>query len=143
MWGFTKIQQRAMVFLLASFGAGCVILYYRRQQPPPPVAPALAAQFQIFSRQLEPDTARVDSVPQVRGLTAPSAIPAAARKRININTATPAELIALPGIGAAMAQRLVAYREQNGKFRRWEDLAKVKGIGKRKLEALKDWVVLQ
>ena len=138
MWGFTKIQQRALLFLLASFGAGCLILIYRRQQQPPPVAPAMVAQFQSLSRRLAPDTAKADSMPRppARGKKN------TARLRVNINTATAAELTALPGIGATLAQRIIAYREQHGKFQRVEDLGKVKGVGKRKLEALRQRVVL-
>ncbi len=48
---------------------------------------------------------------------------------ININTATAAQLQSLPGIGPAIAQRIVEYREKSGPFSRAEDLMKVSGIG--------------
>jgi len=48
---------------------------------------------------------------------------------ININTATAAQLQSLPGIGPAIAQRIVEYREKSGPFSRVEDLMKVSGIG--------------
>lgn len=44
------------------------------------------------------------------------------RARININSATAAELEALPGVGEVTAARIVAYREQNGPFRSVDDL---------------------
>ncbi len=135
-WGFSKIQQRAMLFLLAAFGVGCVVLIYRRQQPPPPVAPALLAQLQEFSRQLKLDTVAVEVASPAAAAMGPLKKTSAAA-RLNLNSATPAELARLPGIGAIMAQRIIDYREQHGKFRRVEDLAQVKGIGPRKLEALK------
>lgn len=56
---------------------------------------------------------------------------------VNINTATPAELQTLKGIGAKKAADIVAYREQNGPFKTVEDLTKVKGIGAKTLEKLK------
>src|SRR5215208_2485085 len=43
------------------------------------------------------------------------------RVRINNNTATPAELEALPGVGEVIAARIVAYREQTGPFRSVDD----------------------
>lgn len=52
-----------------------------------------------------------------------------AGERININTASAAELEALSGIGKALSQRIIAYRMANGPFASVEDVLKVKGIG--------------
>lgn len=51
-------------------------------------------------------------------------------KRININTATEAELSQLDGIGANKAQAIILYREMIAPFTSVDDLARVKGIGK-------------
>lgn len=53
----------------------------------------------------------------------------AAWAKININTATIAELETLPGIGVKKAEAIVKYREANGKFNKTEDIVMVKGIG--------------
>jgi competence protein ComEA len=58
--------------------------------------------------------------------------------RVNINTATAEELEKLPGIGPAKAQAIVRDREQNGLFRRVEDLARVTGIGPKTVENLRE-----
>ena len=59
---------------------------------------------------------------------------------ININRASAAELEALPGVGPAIAGRIIEHRTQNGPFRSLSDLDAVKGIGAKKLEKLKDHV---
>ena len=53
----------------------------------------------------------------------------AAAAPVNLNTATVAQLESLPGIGPAMAQRIMEYRQQTGGFKRIEDLMNVRGIG--------------
>lgn len=61
-------------------------------------------------------------------------------RRIDINRASAAELEALPGIGPALAQRIVADREVNGPFRRPQDLSRVTGIGEKTLARLLPYI---
>lgn len=61
---------------------------------------------------------------------------------IDLNTAGVAELDTLPRIGEAMAQRIVDWREANGRFTSVEDLLAVPGIGDKMLEALRDLVTV-
>ena len=58
--------------------------------------------------------------------------------KININTATAAELDKLPGVGPAKSKRIVEWRQENGPFHSGEDLKQVKGIGDAKYQKLKD-----
>jgi len=51
---------------------------------------------------------------------------------IDLNAATPEQLDALPGVGPVLAQRIVDYRTQNGRFTAIEDLRQVSGIGEKK-----------
>ncbi|SET22677.1 competence protein ComEA [Olsenella sp. KH3B4] len=57
---------------------------------------------------------------------------------VNINTATAAELTALPGVGEATAAEIVRDREANGAFTSVEDLMRVSGIGEKKFAKLKE-----
>lgn len=59
----------------------------------------------------------------------PSNTDTAGTGRININTADEEQLTQLPGIGPVIAQRIVAYREENGNFESIDDLTEVTGIG--------------
>lgn len=61
---------------------------------------------------------------------------------VNINTADADGLRKLKGIGPAMAQRIIDYREANGAFQSPEDLQQVKGIGKVKYAKLKDQIAI-
>ena len=55
---------------------------------------------------------------------------------VNINSADLKQLIKLPGVGKKKAQAIIDYREANGDFTSLEDLAKVKGVGKKMLAKL-------
>lgn len=62
--------------------------------------------------------------------------------KVNINDAKQTELETLPGIGPSLAQRIIEYRETNGKFQKIEDLQNVKGIGDSKYSNIKDNVCI-
>jgi competence ComEA-like helix-hairpin-helix protein len=66
--------------------------------------------------------------------------PAVIGRRIDLNTATRAELELLPGIGPTMAERIVEDRERRGAFRRVEDLDRIRGMGERMIERLRPMV---
>lgn len=80
----------------------------------------------------------------------PTATPAPAKPnvsapvgaKVNINTATLAELDTLPRIGPAIAQRIIDYRTQNGPFKTIQDIMNVRGIGPATFEQLKDLITV-
>lgn len=63
-------------------------------------------------------------------------------EKININTATAEELTSLPGIGPAYAERIVAWREENGRFTRVDQLLEIRGIGEKRLDNLRPYIAL-
>lgn len=62
---------------------------------------------------------------------------------VNLNTASEAELLRLPGVGPAKAQAILALREQMKGFRRIEDLMRVKGIGRKTFRDLRTLLTLE
>ncbi|MCX5991094.1 MAG: ComEA family DNA-binding protein [Chloroflexi bacterium] len=62
--------------------------------------------------------------------------------KVNINTASAAELETLSGIGPVRAQAIIDYRNGNGLFRTIDDLINVPGIGPKTLEAIRDQITV-
>ena len=62
------------------------------------------------------------------------------KRRVNVNEASPEELTVIPGIGEKMASRIIDRREAYGDFFTEKDLLKVKGIGEKKLEKMREWI---
>ncbi len=61
---------------------------------------------------------------------------------VNINTANAEELAKLPGIGPKIAEDIVKYRTDNGDFKTTQDITKVKGVGDKKYESIKDKITV-
>ncbi len=63
--------------------------------------------------------------------------------KLNLNTATEDQLMLLPGIGPAKAERIVAWRKRNGGFRRTADLRRVKGFGYKTFKRLEPFLTIK
>lgn len=117
-----------------------------------------------FSAEADPD--RIDQAQRVRdemrieiprrvpspqaGTSPDPGLPTAAQSvatasipdgRVNINTASAADLDKLPGIGATLSQRIVDYRAKNGSFRSLDDVRKVPGLNNSIIEKIKDLII--
>ena len=74
--------------------------------------------------------------------TTPSETAPAVVFPLDLNTATAEELTMLPGIGQVLAERVVAYRQEQGPFESVAQLGNVEGIGDKKLEAILEFVTI-
>ena len=163
--GFSGPEAAAALVFLGALGAGLVAVQVRSASDPVP-ADLYAAADQAFVEATEagagpgaPPETPVEAAPPPAGepADAPVALLAEAEvteaaaprrtskpppARTNLNTASAAELQRLPGIGPALAGRIVAYREANGPFRAPAEITAVKGIGEKTFAKLAPWVHL-
>ncbi len=65
------------------------------------------------------------------------------RMSLNVNSASAGELARVPGLGQTLAERIVAYRAQNGPFASLDELADVSGFTPRRIDALAQYLVLR
>jgi competence protein ComEA len=63
--------------------------------------------------------------------------------KIDLNEATVQELVKIKGIGQKYAERIVEYRENNGRFEKIEEIMNIKGIGRKKFESIKDTIFIE
>lgn len=95
-----------------------------------------------------PRQGETDAPPPVQGgldepKPASRSLAPAAVALINLNTATVEELDSLPGIGPAIAKRIIDYRESAGGFKDVEQITEVSGIGEATLAKIKDLITVQ
>lgn len=88
-------------------------------------------------------TTETTSEAETEPITVPEATVAnETRGKININTATAEDLMLLPGIGEVLAQRILDYRKENGRYSSIGELINVRGIGEKTLNKISDYITV-
>ena len=123
---FTPQETKAILFLLVALLVGSGIILYQRTHPG-------------FAPQLKLDKSDVDSLGEIHYLSGPGQ----EENAIDLNRATAVELQLLPGVGPALSERIVEYREAKGEFARIEDVMQVSGIGPKTFEAIRDYLTVE
>jgi comEA protein len=132
-FAFTKNEQKVFLFLSAVLLTGVAVKAYKAY-----IVPTSTSSFNysvsdsIFnerSRSLMNDSLAADSI----NITT----------KVDLNSATKTELMSLPGIGEAMAERIMLYRDEKGRFKTVNELRKIKGIGEKKFDKLKPHIEVQ
>jgi comEA protein len=142
--GFTPTEGRVVFFLVASFlvGLGIKIVKERSAGAERFDYAVSDSTFTALSRQADADTAAREAdggEPEV----ATEGSPDPAVHLVDINTALKSEFAELPGIGEVMAERIVRYRKEHGRFASVDDLIHVSGIGKKKLDRIRPYCTLK
>ncbi|WP_396668273.1 helix-hairpin-helix domain-containing protein [Microbacterium sp. R86528] len=106
-----------------------------------PSALNLARLLSDGEQLVAPTTADLEKTPGASNAAAGGA-QTSSDGRVNLNSSDLAQLDTLPGIGPALAQRIIEWRETNGNFTSVEDLLAVSGIGEKMLATLRDLVVV-
>ena len=143
-FGFTRNEIKVILLLSTTFLLGLAIRHYNSSSPSTRIPEKefdysipdsiFAARSKGIGHTLL-STAHSDSLEQNDS--------SAHHSSININTATKAELMKLPHIGEAYAERIIAYRNEHGPFKSANELQKVKGIGKKRFEQVKPLVTIR
>ena len=118
---FNQREQRALIGLTAALLIGMLVAvsdWYR---------PSHLEEFSVVPRAVAP----------------PREVVITEQGPLSLNSATTAELIALPAIGPKIAERIVAFRRARGPFERLEQLTEVNGIGAKTLEKLRPLLTVE
>ncbi|GAA4962144.1 ComEA family DNA-binding protein [Actinoplanes utahensis] len=107
-----------------------------------PQAGVDVAMLNLARKVVDGELIMVGVTPPPGAVTGGGAAPASGSALVDLNTATPAQLDGLPGVGPVLAQRILDARDAQGGFRAVSDLRKVDGIGEARYEQLKDLVTV-
>ncbi len=133
MFNLTRYEKGIIVFLAASIVLGYGLVYFQKVHSHTKdfgvgvnAEPPLPASWVAHSYQKELPARSIRTV-----------------FVIDINKADYRNLIRLSGIGPVLAQRIIDYRSRNGTFKRIEEIKNVSGIGNKKFERIKEFLVLE
>ena len=144
MFPFKPVEVRIIVLLIILAVAGSAIELVGRQQK------EYRLDLGIFSAPSQypyrynatPLTGAVSESTQIEGfLAVPEALPL--NYKLDINQCGYFDIEKLPGIGSALAENIIAFRDSIGGFSNFEELDKIKGIGPAKLAMLKERIEIK
>jgi comEA protein len=135
--GFTRNEQKIFLFLSIVFITGAFIKIYKAYFVHQPVQQfdysTSDAQFKERTAQnfsAHPDDKKNPGVPSPG-------------QKIDLNSATKNMLTRLPGIGEGIAEQIILYRDERGKFSSVDELKKIRGIGPKKFEKILPYVEIR
>lgn len=131
-----KERKIALVLLMLTltFAGFCVGLFIGKQREP---ASVTIYTTKTLTATVSESTAAPESPPEsTQGAAYVDGL-------LDINLASIEDLTTLPGIGPVLAQRIVDYREQNGRFSSVEELRNISGIGEKRLSAILEYITVR
>lgn len=144
--GFTRNEAVVVVVLVGAFLLGTGVKWYARTGSGLPAA-VRGFDYGPMDKEFHERSSRIGELGQATSQVQQGPLratkPPLQPHSININTATKEQLVLLPGIGEAYADRIILHREDFGPFRTVDDLVNVKGIGKKTLERLRPYITVR
>jgi comEA protein len=120
MDSFTHQEKLTFLFIISSLILGLGVMHFKKSHPQ---VPAAGLDINMSALQIKEEIK--------------------ISKQVKINEASHSELTGLPGIGEVLAGRIMDHRKQNGPFTSKEEIKKVKGIGPKKFEAIKEFLIVE
>ncbi len=150
MFGFTRQEQKFILFLLASFIVGLSMSLFKKngyqkvENNWPAERDSIFTEFKRASSSLGEEESYALNLRRAQNKKQLHFQPDKKNivGKVNINTADFERLQSLPGIGPSIAQRISDYRKSFGPFRSIEDLKKIRGIGPKTFDKLKKAVTV-
>jgi len=119
MLGFTRRETGVLIFLIVTFIIGfCIWVYRQRWEPIPEI---------VYDNK---GSIKTESFHQEEKIV------------VSLNRGSKEDFERLEGIGTVVAERIVRYRKDHGGFKRVEELMEVRGIGKKKFQKIKPYIIL-
>ena len=110
--------------------------------PPPEASPAVEIEMEATSAGSSPGPVSSPGPPDAPAPPAKRSSHRDLAGKLNLNDATPEQLMLLPTVGPSKAERIVIWRKKNGGFRRIADLRRVKGFGYRTFKKLEPFLAV-
>ena len=139
-FGFTPAERRVVLILLSTFLVGITIKIAKSAFDGPSQYDyaSIDSTFSILSDTQNVTKTQLPDSPENRVL-AQSDVP---DLKIDINTATKAQFVRLPGIGDVIAERILSYRNRHGRFKSIRELLSVEGIGEKNFKKIASFVTI-
>ena len=118
---FTKPEKIFLVILSVLLLVGATVLYIKESRPRPEIT--------VIKEGIKEELTLGEVEERLKE-----------SRRVNINTASAKELESIPGIGEVLSLRIIEYRDSRGGFESEADLLSVEGLGKKKLESIKEYI---
>jgi comEA protein len=139
-WGFTKAEKYSICFLTVVLLVGIFISIYDNHIEGRGIR-ALSSEDSAAVKKLEACSQRIKANITSDSLSGNNL--EGDQERIDINRAGREQLETLPGIGPVLAGEIIRYRDQYGAFSSVDSLLNVPGIGRKKLERIKNIIIIK
>lgn len=157
--GITPVELRVVIFIVAVFCSSFILQNIYSYTPPVLKEFDYSKEDSIFNsikidpfeeETIDPKTSdkNIDYKQEVLDFNKPNfeqkkSLPIPLEKSLNLNLIGTEELEAIPGIGKAVAQRIVDHRLKIGKYKNLEELLDIKGIGETKFNKIKKYLYIE